>query len=154
MKKSLLAELALYAVLGTAVVAFARERSLSCPLRQSAPVASKAEAKPAATIETISPQQAQAMMKEGAAMVDVREPAEWEEAHVAGSTLIPLGAVQKEPKKAALAPKVLLLCRSGKRAAVAAEAMSSLKDTKLFVIEGGILGWQKAGLPTQKGKAK
>jgi len=150
-KKSLLAEIALYAFAGTAVVAFARERSLSCPLRQSAPIAAKA-VKAAPTVETISPQQAQAMMKAGAAMVDVREPAEWEEAHVAGSTLIPVGELKQEPGKAALAPKVLLLCRSGRRAAVAADAMSDLKNVKLFVVEGGIVNWQKAGLPVSKGK--
>jgi len=63
-----------------------------------------------------------------------------------------LSKVKQEPRKAALAPKVLLLCRSGKRAAVAAAAMSELKNGKLFVVEGGIVAWQKAGLPVQKGK--
>ena len=152
MKKSLLAEIALYALVGTAVVAFARERSLSCPLRQSAPMVAKDAAKAAPTVETISPQQAQKMMKTGAKMVDVREPAEWEEAHIAGSTLIPLGEVKQEPSKAARAPKVLLLCHSGRRAAVAADAMPELKNVKLFVVEGGIVNWQKAGLPVSKGK--
>jgi len=30
--------------------------------------------------------------------------------------------------------------------------MSELKNVKLFVVEGGIVAWQKAGLPVQKGK--
>ena len=154
MKKSLVTEIALYAVIGTSVFAFANTRGSSCPF-QSAPMgagAAKAAAKSKATIETISPQQAQKMIKTGAKMVDVREPDEWQEAHVAGSTLIPLAEVKKAPKKAALAPKVLLLCRSGKRSTVAAAAMSELKNVKLFVVEGGIMAWQKAGLPVQKGK--
>jgi len=153
MKKSILAEVALYAVLGAAVVAFTPEKSLSCPSCLSPPLAgAKVKAKPARAVERISPQQAQKMMKTGAKMVDVREPAEWEEAHVKGSTLIPLAKVKQQPRKAALAPKVLLLCRSGKRSAVAAAAMSELKNVKLFVVEGGIVAWQKAGLPVQKGK--
>ena len=156
MNKSLVTEIALYAVMGTSLFAYAKTRSASCPF-QPAPIAAKAakaEAKPAAApaIETISPQQAQAMMNAGAAMVDVREPAEWEDAHVKGSTLIPLGQVKQEPSKAALAPQVLLLCHSGRRAKVAADAMSELKNVKLFVIEGGITAWQKAGLPVQKGQ--
>ncbi len=106
----------------------------------------------ATTIETISPQQAQALMKEGAKMVDVREPAEWETVRVESSTLVPLGQVTADPKKAALAPKVLLLCHSGRRAKVAADAMKELPNIKLFVIEGGITAWQEAGLPVQKGK--
>ena len=149
MNKLLVAELALYAVIGTSVFAFAKTRT-SCPF-QPAPTGAKTQAKAAATIETISPQQAQTMMKAGAKMVDVREPAEWETVRVKGSTLIPLGQVKAEPKKAALAPKVLLLCHSGRRAKIAAEAMKELPNIKLFVIEGGITGWQEAGLPVQKG---
>jgi rhodanese-related sulfurtransferase len=148
MKKSLIAGLALYAVIGTSVFAFAKTRT-SCPF-QLAPAGVKTEAKATATIETISPQQAQTMMQAGAKMVDVREPAEWETVRVNGSTLIPLAQVKAEPKKAALAPRVLLMCHSGRRAKVAADAMKNLPNVKLFVIEGGITGWQDAGLPVQK----
>lgn len=150
MKKLLIAELAVYAVIGTSVIAYSKTRT-SCPF-QPAPTGVKTEAKATATIETISPQQAQKMMKTGAKMVDVREPEEWETVRVKGSTLIPLAQVKAEPKKAALAPKVLLLCHSGRRAAVAADAMSELKNVRLFVVEGGITQWQKAGLPVSKGK--
>ena len=150
MKKSLVAELALYAVIGTSVFAFAKTRT-SCPF-QPAPTGAKTEAKAPAVIETISPQQAQAMMQAGAKMLDVREPEEWETVRVKGSTLIPLAQVKAEPKKAALGPKVLVMCHSGRRAQVAAEAMKELPNVKLFVIEGGIMDWQEAGLPVQKGK--
>ncbi len=92
------------------------------------------------------------MMKAGAKMVDVREPVEFETVRVEGSALIPLGEVKVEPKKAAVAPKVLLMCHSGRRAQVAAEAMKEVPNVQLFVIEGGITGWQEAGLPVQKGK--
>lgn len=163
MKTSLITEIALYAVVGTAVFAFAKTRDTSCPF-QPAPLAtsgaagsgapSEVKAAPTAkaTIRNISAQQAGAMMKAGAAMVDVREPAEWETAHVKGSTLIPLSQVLETPKKAALAPKVLLMCHSGRRAAVAARAMKELPGARLFVIDGGITAWQGAGLPTVQGK--
>lgn len=153
MNKSLVAEIALYTVVGTSLFAFAKTRAASCPF-QPAPAVAKAEAKPAPApaIETITPRQAQAMMKAGAAMVDVREAEEWKGAHVKGSTLIPLAQVKQQPRKAALAPEVLLMCHSGRRARVAAEAMKELPNVKLFVIEGGITAWQEAGLPVQKGQ--
>lgn len=150
MRKSLIAELAVYAIIGTSVYAFAKTRT-SCPFRP-APTSAKTEAKSSATIETISPQQAQEMMQAGAKMVDVRESEEYETVRVAGSTLIPLAQVKAAPKRAALAPKVLLMCHSGRRAQVAADAMKHLPNLNLFVIKGGITGWQQAGLPVQKGK--
>ncbi len=153
MNTKLYPELALYAVLGTSAFVFAQSRA-SCPLRTAPASTALAETQKAAKVTTISPQQAQKMMGQGAALVDVREPSEWEEGHVKGGQLIPLGEVKAEPSKAAVAPQVLLLCRSGRRAQTAAEAMSGVKDVELFVIEGGIVGWKKAGLPTQKAAAK
>ena len=157
MKKAFIAEIALYAVLGTAVFAFARERTLNCPLRQPvaavAPLATAPDkAAEKAKIETISPQRALEMMKAGAAMIDVREPGEWATVRVQDSTLIPLSQVKAEPKKAALAPQILLMCHSGRRARVAADAMAEVPDVKLFVIEGGITKWQNEGLPVVKGE--
>ena len=44
----------------------------------------------------------------------------------------------------------LLLCRSGKRAIEAAQAMAEAGVTRPLVVEGGIEAWQSAGLPTQE----
>lgn len=44
------------------------------------------------------------------------------------------------------------MCHNGRRAQIAADAMKQLLDLKLFVIEGGITGWQEVDLPVQKGK--
>lgn len=47
----------------------------------------------------ISPLEAQAKMKRGAALLDVREYPEWIQSHVPGATLIPLGDVKSEPQR-------------------------------------------------------
>lgn len=105
---------------------------------------------PRAPISRISPREAHKKMSDGASLLDVREYPEWVEGHVPGAVLIPLGDVKKEPQCAALAPEVLVLCRSGRRATEAAEAIAASGVATPLVVEGGIQAWQSAGLPTQK----
>jgi rhodanese-related sulfurtransferase len=101
-------------------------------------------------IQIISPQEARTKMESGAVLLDVREYPEWLESHVAGATLVPLGELKSDPKRGALAPEVLTLCRSGKRATEAAQTLTDAGITKAFVVKGGIEEWKAAGLPTQK----
>ncbi len=76
------------------------------------------------SISLISPHEASAKMQSGAALLDVREYPEWVQGHVAGAVLLPLGEVQRQPQRALLAPEVVLLCRSGKRASTAAQVLA------------------------------
>lgn len=149
-KKSLLTAVLLLATASSALAGCGPAGST--PTNTSAAPNATEETAKAATITHVTPQQAAKMLKDGAAMIDVREPDEWAQVRVEKSTLIPLGEVKADPKKAAVAPKVLLMCRSGKRATAAAEAVQSQKNIELFVIDGGIIGWENAGLPVQKGE--
>ncbi len=101
-------------------------------------------------VQTISPLEAKAKMDAGAALLDVREYPEWLESHVPGATLVPLGELKSDPQRGALAPEVLTLCRSGKRATEAAQALADASVAKAFVVKGGIEEWKAAGLATQK----
>jgi rhodanese-related sulfurtransferase len=101
-------------------------------------------------VPTISPQEAKTKMDNGAALLDVREYPEWLESHVPGATLVPLGKLKSDPQRGALAPEVLTLCRSGKRATEAAQTLSEAGVAKAFVVKGGIEEWKAAGLATQK----
>ncbi len=100
--------------------------------------------------QTISPQEARTNMDEGAALLDVREYPEWTQSHVAGATLIPLGDLKSEPQRGALAPEVLTLCQSGKRATEAAQILNDANVARAIVVKGGLEEWKAAGLPTQK----
>lgn len=106
------------------------------------------------TIITISPQEAQHKMEQGAALLDVREYPEWVESHIPGATLIPVGDIKKSPHKGALAPEVLVVCRSGKRARQVAQALAEAGTATPFVVQGGLDGWKNAGLPAQAADAK
>lgn len=102
------------------------------------------------SVQTIAPQEAHDKMQNGAALLDVREYPEWLESHIPGATLIPLGEIKSDPGRGALAPEVLTLCRSGKRATEAAQTLAEAGVAKAFVVKGGLEEWKAAGLPSQK----
>lgn len=85
----------------------------------------------------------------GATLIDVREPDEYEEGHVAGARLIPLGQV---PDRLDEIPttEVLLICRSGARSMRAAQFLVARGHSAVNVA-GGTLAWIDAGRPVVTG---
>ncbi|WP_300602275.1 rhodanese-like domain-containing protein [Niabella sp.] len=79
-------------------------------------------------------------------LIDVREPAEYEEYNIGGK-LIPLGNIQNmeidelEPLKE---EEVIIHCRSGKRSAAACLLLDSVGFKNTVNVEGGVLAWQDA----------
>jgi len=88
-----------------------------------------------------------------ALFLDVRTPAEFEEAHIEGSVLHPLGDLNVETVERLAAGKdsCVLICRSGNRASQAAEKLASIGLPSLCILEGGIQAWESAGLPLERG---
>jgi len=87
-------------------------------------------------------------------MLDVRTPAEYGEVHIPGSTLMPLDRLnaRKLQDEAGDRPCVLV-CRSGKRAEQARQKLAAAGAIPLAVLEGGVSGWEGAGLPVRRGRA-
>lgn len=85
----------------------------------------------------------------GVALVDTREPHEYEEAHIEGGRLVPPGLLRDEIESAVPdhSQRVLVYCRSGNRSAKAAAEMAELGYADVANVEGGILAWQEEGLP-------
>ena len=86
----------------------------------------------------------------GAALFDVRQPYEFDEAHVPGATLIPLGEV---PDRVADFPsdrEVLVICKSGGRSGQAVEFLRE-RGINAVNIEGGTMAWISAGHPVETG---
>lgn len=118
-----------------------------------------AEAK--ATVETISPEQAEANARSGAGLLlDVREPGELAKDGKLGPDHIhiPRGLLEAkadpdsgvaEADLTAVQGKspIMVVCASGARAAMAAARLKEMGyDAQL--VDGGLAGWKKAGLPT------
>lgn len=73
-------------------------------------------------------------------LVDVREDFEYEMSNL-GGTLIPLGGILIETEKIATDKPVVVMCRSGKRSAVAIMQLESQGFTNLYNLQGGITAW-------------
>ncbi len=101
-------------------------------------------------IQELSPAEAASEIDAGGvALVDTREPHEYEESHIEGGRLVPPGLLRDEI--ASVVPdrsqRVLLYCRSGSRSAKAAQEMSELGYENVANVDGGILAWQEQDLP-------
>lgn len=80
------------------------------------------------------------------ALVDVREPAEYDAAHIEGSTLVPLSAFDPAALPDAGVP-VVFHCAVGGRSAQIAQACLSAGLPHGRHLRGGIRAWAAAGLP-------
>ena len=101
--------------------------------------------------DTITVQEAQEQFAKGAFLLDVREQSEWEEAHVDGAVLIPLGELSNRIAEIPTDQDVLILCRSGNRSGQARDLLRAAGLSKTTSIEGGINAWISAGLPVVTG---
>jgi rhodanese-related sulfurtransferase len=86
-------------------------------------------------------------LADGALVLDVREPFEYADAHVAGTVLVPLATVAERSGEFAKDEPVFVFCRSGNRSLVAAEALVAAGFSDVRNVEGGIVAWHAAGLP-------
>jgi rhodanese-related sulfurtransferase len=131
-------------VLALAVLALAGAPAVASP----APAAPAAEQ--AVAVREWSPQRAYAAWRAGRiAIIDVREPSEHRENRVRGVPLIPLAQVPRRLGSITRAKPVVVLCRTGRRARVAAEYLASRGYRGTGIVQGGIVAWAAAGLPYQ-----
>ena len=92
--------------------------------------------------------QAQSMNKQGALLLDVREPDEYSAGHAPNAKLVPLGQLSSRLQELATYKDkpIVVMCRSGRRSA---QAVSILKDagfSQVSNVQGGIQSWESAGL--------
>lgn len=88
----------------------------------------------------------------GAFLVDVRNPAEWEEVRVPGTVLVPLPELPSRIDELPSDGEILVICRSGARSRSACEHL--LQHGRSAVnVAGGTLAWVEAGRPVESGPA-
>ena len=73
-------------------------------------------------------------------LIDVREDFEYEMSNLNGE-LIPLGGILIETDKISKDKPVVIMCRSGKRSAMAVMQLEAQGYTNLYNLQGGILAW-------------
>ena len=99
----------------------------------------------------VSVAQAAEIRDAGAFVLDVREPDEWEQAHIPGATLIPLGELQSRINDVPKDQEILVYCRSGNRSQEGRDILLAAGYKNVTSMSGGINDWIRQGLPTVSG---
>ena len=99
----------------------------------------------------LDPRAAAQHVRDGALLLDVREPDECEEARVAGARHIPLGEIDHRLDELPRDREIVVICRSGRRSAKAQDAMEAAGFGPVANLAGGIIAWEKEGLPVTRG---
>jgi adenylyltransferase/sulfurtransferase len=82
------------------------------------------------------------------ALIDVREPFEWDIARIEGAQLVPLGTIPDALANFDRTREIALYCKGGVRSKKAAAALHDAGFTRLLNVEGGILRWAEEVDPT------
>src|SRR5258705_8406501 len=94
-------------------------------------------------VAEITPRELAAHLIEGADfdLVDVREPREWDIAHLDGARLIPLGTLPASLEALDRNRELVVMCRSGQRSAAAVQQLQAAGFRKVKNLAGGLLRW-------------
>jgi phage shock protein E len=100
-------------------------------------------------VASLSPQEAQSRIKNGALLIDVRSPLERQRAKIAGSQAMPLDQLSQLWETLPKDIEIICQCASGMRSAQAASFLAG-KGIQASNLSGGINAWQSAGLPIKR----
>jgi rhodanese-related sulfurtransferase len=100
----------------------------------------------------ISVTQASQKRTQGAFILDVREPSEWNQFHIPGATLIPLGSLPNRLSEVPKDREVVVVCRTGHRSAQGRDILLNAGFPRVTSMAGGVTEWQAQGLPIATGQ--
>ena len=105
-------------------------------------------------VPSVSVQEAAEMQGDdvGALIIDVREPNEYAQLRAKGAVLLPLGRLNNRVKDLPRDRELLLMCRTGGRSQNATQFLAANGFENVTNINGGIVAWYQAGLPTTSGE--
>ena len=116
-------------------------------------VASRHSTLPAPIVREVSVQEAQARITVGAIVIDVREKAVSDRAHLPGALLLPIEVLEARLDKLQLAKSADIVVYCGDGSTVGPRAASTLNRagySKAVNLKSGFQGWAAAGLPVAR----
>lgn len=100
-------------------------------------------------IDEVSLEATEMLMREADAVIDVREPDEYQAGHIPGAINIPRGLLEfrlsNSTELAARDLNLMLYCKTSGRAALAARSLADMGYLQVRSIQGGYDAWQEAG---------
>ena len=85
-----------------------------------------------------------------AAIIDVREPDEYEQVRAAGAVSIPMSQFVGRESELPADETLYVICASGARSARVVDYVTG-RDYRAVNVEGGTHAWHDAGLPIEQG---
>jgi rhodanese-related sulfurtransferase len=86
------------------------------------------------------------------ALLDVRDPDEWDAGHIAGAHWIPLYDLEDRFEELDPAQEWVCICHLGQRSAQAADFLQA-EGWRVANLLGGMEAWERAGLPEERGRS-
>jgi len=104
-------------------------------------------------VPLVDVKQAATMQAQGALLLDVRQPDEYQEFRAPNSMLLPLGLLQSRMGEISRYKDkpVAVICHSGRRSARAVKQLQEAGFTQAVSVDGGMVSWAAAGLPVERG---
>ncbi|RUO77919.1 rhodanese-like domain-containing protein [Idiomarina seosinensis] len=116
-------------------------------------------------VNEVTTEQLQQAIRDGARVIDVREPAEYTQSHIREAVNMPRGVLEMQlsqhPDVAGyddalqrIADKPLyLICKTGGRSALAAESLERMGLDKVYSVAGGMSAWAEEKRPVAAGES-
>lgn len=98
------------------------------------------------TCQTLTPAQARDAVARGARLIDIRSGDEFARVRLPGAENRPLDQLTTVTHDG----PVVFHCRSGMRTTANSDRLAAAAPGEAFIVEGGLDGWRKAGLPVEE----
>ncbi len=104
---------------------------------------------------TVAPADLQALRGQapGLLLLDVRTPLEFESERIEGTLNVPLDQLDARLDQIAEQADVVVVCRTGVRATIAAQTLARA-GRRARVLDGGMAAWRRARLPMREGRKR
>ena len=105
---------------------------------------------PGETPEVDVAEAVRAATEDGAVLLDIREPREWERWHIPGAVHIPMGDLAQRAGELDRSKPIVVYCKSGQRSLYSTDELLALGFADVASLNGGIIAWAEAEQPVEE----
>ncbi|MGP1606812.1 MAG: rhodanese family protein [Moraxella sp.] len=103
------------------------------------------------SLTSLTPKEAAEKMKHKAVLIDIRHTDEYLRKHITGAISLPLNTLAKNTNQLPQNGVVIFGCLSGMRTQQNANLLENYSKNcqEAYILQGGLMAWEKAGLPIE-----